>query len=230
LKIILLPGMDGTGHLFSALIAHLPHDIQIDVICLNEIEGVSFQAQAREISHKIGAEAIFLVAESYSGRIAYELCGLLGHQIRTVVFVASFITAPGWLSKLAAFIPQKLLNISYIPNVFFNYLCFSGFGNDKSIYSVRKSVGSVSRTLIKQRLINMAKLQIPHLAYNLNAIYIRPTCDRLVSVNALNDVRKIFRNLQVQTVIGGHFIAQSNPEECAKIILSAFALFLPTRK
>ena len=74
MKILLLPGLDGTGLLFEDLLAQLPTTVDVEVISMDELCGSSYVEQAKEIATNVGDTKILLVAESYSGRVAYELC------------------------------------------------------------------------------------------------------------------------------------------------------------
>jgi pimeloyl-ACP methyl ester carboxylesterase len=221
LKIIMLPGTDGTGVLFKELIECLPNGFDIEVVCLNDLQGKSYANQTKEIAQRVGSRKLILVAESYSGRIAYELCGLLGNQIERLIFIASFITNPNPLTQIASLLPLWILKERFIPGQLLSYFCFSGYETEERIKLVRTALQSVSPKDIRQRLSNMAALTSPERRFDTDAIYIRPSKDRLVGESALRQIQKIYPNLEVCSVLGGHFVAQSNSRECAKIILSA---------
>ncbi|MCX2833086.1 hypothetical protein [Microbulbifer thermotolerans] len=172
MKIVFLPGMDGTGLLFNELILNIPREIDREVICLNEIQGVSYHQQAEYIAEKIGSSNILLVAESYSGRIAYELCNILGSCIAKVVFIASFVSCPGSLAKLAAVLPAYVLKPNLLPNWFMKMLCFDGRGNRVLLDQVREAITQVELSTLKQRLLNIAELDEPKDHQSTPAVYI----------------------------------------------------------
>ncbi|WP_346837028.1 alpha/beta hydrolase [Microbulbifer sp. SAOS-129_SWC] len=221
MKIVFLPGMDGTGLLFSELILNIPSEIDREVICLNEIQGVSYREQAEQIAEKIGLSSVVVVAESYSGRIAYELCNILGRRVSKVVFIASFVSCPGRLAKLAAVLPKYLLKPNLFPNWLMKILCFDGRGNRALIEHVRHAIAQVGPRALKQRLLNMAELDEPKDQQSTIAAYIRPTNDRLVAYDAIKVLGNIYPQLSIESVEGGHFIAQTAPESCARVIVRA---------
>lgn len=221
MKIVFLPGMDGTGLLFSELVKNMPQDMDHEVVCLNDIQGVSYRQQSKQIAEKIGPSNVILVAESYSGRIAYELCNILENRISKVIFIASFISCPSRLAKLAAVSPENFLKPHLFPNWLIKRLCFGGRGNRELSESVRRAISRVEPKLLKQRLKNMAELEAPSRYQLKEAVYIRPTNDYLVGREALQVLRKVYSELNIETVEGGHFIAQTAPESCARIILRA---------
>ena len=219
--------MDGTGLLFDALVQYLPatNSIEFEVICLNNLNNQSYWGQAKEIAAIIGSAEVILVAESYSGKIANDLCVLLKGQILDIVFIASFVTVPTSFCKLASLLPTGLINSKCIPDRALSYFCFSGHGDKQTISGVRNVIQSVRPEIIKQRLNNMSKLKLPDQVHHVRSIYIRPTRDRLVASNAVDDLTKIYPDLNLKWIEGGHFIAQTNPKECAKVIANAIAKY-----
>ncbi len=215
--------MDGTGFLFNELILNMPREVDREVVCLNEVQGVSHRQQAEQIAERIGETSVILVAESYSGRIAYELCRILEKRISKVIFIASFISCPSMLAKLAAALPENAIKPSLLPNWLMKILCFGGRGNRELSESVRSAVSMVEPKILKQRLKNIAELEAPRHHQSIEAVYIRPTNDLLVGREALQVLSKLYLELNIESVEGGHFIAQTAPESCAKVILRAAA-------
>ena len=213
--------MDGTGSLFNELILNIPQELDREVICLNEIPGVSYRQQAEQIAEKIETSSVVVVAESYSGRIAYELCNILGSKVSKIVFIASFVSCPGRLAKLAAVLPKYVLKPSLFPNWLMKTLCFGGSGNRTLLAQVRQAIAQVEPSVLKQRLLNIAELDEPKHHQSTSAVYIRPTNDRLVAYDAVKVLGNIYPQLRIESVEGGHFIAQTAPEPCARVIVRA---------
>ena len=161
MKLILLPGMDGTGELFKPLLATLPKDISecSQVIPLPS-GSLSYRQYAEHIAAMIEEPDVIVVAESFSGRIAYELLNLneVGINIRAIIFVASFIGRPSRLAPMASWLPITRLSNQLLPSGLMARLCFAN----------RSSVGDVEAV---KHSVNLAKPQdLKHrLALNLNA-------------------------------------------------------------
>lgn len=73
MKVVLIPGMDGTAILFDPLIEQAPAGVEIIRLPLIQSSDAGYQEQARDVISRIGEEPIVLVAESYSGMIAYQM-------------------------------------------------------------------------------------------------------------------------------------------------------------
>jgi surfactin synthase thioesterase subunit len=218
LKVLFLPGLDGTGLLFNDVINALPDNIDIEIISLNQTQGATNQDQAKQIAKRFAQFELFIVAESYSGRIAYELCNILEGNVIGIVFIASFISRPSFTSKFATFFPTPLLKPNFINNWLIQKVGFSGQTDYELANQVFKSLANADPMKLKERLRNISELKDPQKTHIVPVTYIRPTRDYLVSNNAVDEVNLAFKNMNTISISGGHFIAQSRAEECAKII------------
>jgi len=221
MKIILLPGLDGTGSLFDELIKSLGRDNEVEVISYDDISGQSFVEQAKEIAARITDMDVLLVGESYSGRVAYEISQILGLRVRAIVFIASFISSPSFLSKFAGFLPVAMLNPNFLSTYLLKVFGFNGQATSEQTNSIFNSLKIADRSKLKVRLKNIAALSNPAKAIECSVTYIRPNRDFLVGNNAVNNLRSLCSNFNVISVSGGHFIAQSAPLACAKVISNA---------
>ena len=95
MKIILLPGLDGTGTLFKPLSDVLPSTIESLVISYPPDEKLSYTELTAYVMDRLPTdEAYVLLGESFSGPIAYEIALRQPRNMHAVIFVASFLTPP----------------------------------------------------------------------------------------------------------------------------------------
>src|SRR5258706_6807633 len=94
LPTLLLPGMDGTGRLFSWLVAELPRQIAPRVISYRTDEPLGYRDLEKRIA--IPDEPFAIVAESFSGPLAIRIAAKRPKHLRAVVLVATFIRSQ-WL-------------------------------------------------------------------------------------------------------------------------------------
>ena len=218
----MLPGLDGSGMLFDELIDNFPEHFNTQICRLDEIPCSSFIESAQHIAGTINDDEIVLIAESYSGRIAYELCRLLGKRVQHVIFIASFISKPSILAYSANLLPVSTLIANRATYWSLDKVGFSGQSKPLQLDNVFRSLNCANKNKLKQRLNNIAKLKAPSERINISCTYIRAKEDLLVSTNAVSKVREIFPHTTVITISGGHFIAQMAPVQCAKIIARLF--------
>jgi surfactin synthase thioesterase subunit len=216
--------MDGTGILFDPLLKIISGAIECEVIPLSTFDSHLPSLQAAELAAMIGNEEIILVAESYSGLIAYELCKLKNMSIKHVFFAAGFLERPSLISKYASLLPISFLRWKLIPDLILSYLFFGKPSKAELVYLFHKSLGNVTNRALRTRLNIIAKAKIPSEKIYQPVTYICASNDWLVSNKAMKAFEQLCMNLKVVNVEGGHFIIQSNPERCWHEIRSVLAL------
>lgn len=221
MKILLLPGMDGTGVLFKPFTELAPPQFEVHEIQLLQEENVTYEMQAERISKKIDGEVI-IVAESYSGMIAIELLKMAEVNIKHVFFVASFLEAPSHLSKLGSLMPTKLISITSRPSRLLYRFLFGRFATSKLSELFTLAMNSVDAKVLKYRLGQISKLSKHTDSYSVPCTYIRANQDNLVSTKAIKSFEYAFASVDIKFVDGTHFALQTNPVDCWKVIENAF--------
>ncbi len=223
-KVILLPGMDGSGIMFEPLLETLPEKINCETLTLAPGGDQSYSTQARLIAEAIGDDEVVIFAESYSGHLAFLIHKLKPKNIKHIIFAASFLTNPSILTELAPLLPIGILKSGLIPNSFLHLMCFNNSAHPKAIDCLNRSLQTVSIKVLKQRLRNIASLKSTKQKIEIPCTYILPSNDYLVSKKAVNHLMESCRDLKVVNLKGGHFIAQSNVVGCSQVISDAIFL------
>ncbi|MFS1525512.1 alpha/beta fold hydrolase [Microbulbifer sp. 2304DJ12-6] len=230
MKILLLPGLDGTGLLFRHLIEALPESLDLEAISFFDFPQSSYLEQAQRLAELFSDRQIFLVAESYSGRIAYELCSLMSGKIKGVVLIASFISPPSKVSRLAVPLCRYGIKPTRLNQWLANMVGFNGYGSRRQVHETFFALAKTQGEGLQERARNIAQLDIPIIKHTVPTTYIRPSRDHLVNRGAVNIIDALYCDLEIITLPGGHFIAQSKPAECARIIELAALSALSMRK
>jgi pimeloyl-[acyl-carrier protein] methyl ester esterase len=132
-KLILLPGLDGTGKLFSPLLKVLSK-LDCEVIALPETGDQDYRTHTAWVRKRLPEQDFILIAESFSGPIAVALAQDGVENLKGIVFVATFLSAPNKkLIKLARFLPIQFL--SSLPwATAFHRAFFLGWGGRQKVY------------------------------------------------------------------------------------------------
>ena len=219
MKLVLLPGMDGTGELFYPLVSALP-ELDCEVIRLPETGGQDYASLTAFVRERLPKEDFVLLAESFSGPIGTALAteGLKG--MKGVVFVATFLSPPS---------RELLFLASRCPGAFLGHIPFASFfykrflvGSDASrelIDQLQAIIREVPPAIIKARIKTMSRLVAASDTCSMPALYLQASADKLVLSHKISDFKYMFKNLSIRKVSGPHFILQAKPEACAAIIL-----------
>ncbi len=225
MKIVLLPGLDGTGILFKPFIEALPSETDVSVISYPPNSKLSYEELIEMVINQLPEEKFTLVGESFSGHIAYQVALRKPKNIRSLIFVATFLENPRpFLLGISSWLPRNLLLSIRIPNYVVKTFLLGLAANKKMIGLLKQSIEQVSPNVLSYRLQEIAKLRNNHESCEIKATYIQATDDKLVPKRCLESFKNVFNNISVFQIEGSHFILQSNPLACAKVLVNEYAL------
>ncbi len=222
MKLVLLPGMDGTGMLFDRLIALLPLDCQI--IVLPKGADQSYTYLTEYCIGRLPREDFVLLAESFSGPIAARIASDRHPNLKAVIFVATFLQPPSPpLLKLARLISP--LTLLHFPFAHWGIRVFC-IGAAYPMERFFQALSDVGRAVLEARLIALAGLQANEIigCNSLPVLILSAQKDSLVAKDAVEAIKKRFPNHSEYCLPGTHFLAQTNPNACAERIIDFLQL------
>jgi pimeloyl-ACP methyl ester carboxylesterase len=213
MKLLLLPGMDGTGRLFRRFVDALPVHLPAVV--------ASYDPQTPSSSDDLLAqvprldEPHVIVGESFSGPLAVRRA-VGTSNVRGVVLVASFVQPPRpFLSSLAAL--GKVLFLRPPPRLIVREVMLGGGVDDALVDEVREAIAGVHPEVMRDRLHQLGVVDVRGELEQLTCplLYLRARRDRLVPAACgarivANGAHRIL--IDVDT---GHLLLQSRPVESA---------------
>jgi pimeloyl-ACP methyl ester carboxylesterase len=104
MKLVLLPGLDGTGRFFKRLIASLENRVPLQVVSYPPDQVLGYAELPDYVRAQIGSEPVVLLGESFSGPIAINLAAQMQGQVKGLILAATFVTSPWprWMIAAAA--------------------------------------------------------------------------------------------------------------------------------
>ncbi len=216
LELVLLPGLDGTGHLFAPLPKTLPVNLGVTVVDYPPQEPLTYAQLVEHVRDRLPVNrSLVLCAESFSGPIAIHLAHSGTLNVKGIIFCATFAHSPRpFLLYLARRLPLSILFRIPIPKLLVRLL-FLGREVQKSLILLfLQSMSEVSATTLAVRLQEVATLDsAPRLkVIKVPCCYIRAKSDALVPPRCLRPFQEGISNLVVKEVEGPHFILQANPK------------------
>lgn len=217
MRIVLLPGMDGSGSLFADFIRALPADIKATVVSYPPDQALSYK-ELEEVarSHLPSDEPFVLLGESFSGPIAVSLAathpaGLLG-LVLVCSFVRSPIPIPAMLRPLLSSVPVRLVPIRAAAAVLLGRL-----SSEPARAALAASISLVHSNAWKARLRSVMDVDFTAKAEGLRipVLYVRATHDRVVAPSAGVYIARLASEIKVVNIKGPHFVLQAKPIEAA---------------
>jgi pimeloyl-ACP methyl ester carboxylesterase len=215
LKILLLPGLDGTGNLFEHFRKLLPSTLT-SCVCPLPTDG---DQRPESLAQNLAGtyllnDDVVVVAESFSGPVAYELIRNYGSKIKGVVLVSSFLTVPRFLLRLARWLPLRLFPWHWSPSWALRWFCVGSDASEDLVRQIKCAIASAPVPTIAERIRVLSGLSMPREKIRIPCLYLQPTNDRLVPKWHAAKLGSLCYDLKVLAIPGPHFLLQANPEEC----------------
>ena len=217
MKVVLLPGLDGTGELFEPFLDILPKRIDTQVIGYNSCKKCGYDELVEYVRSKLPTEDFILVAESFSGFIAYKIALERPRNLKHIIAVATFLQNPR--PKLLDIIRSSRLLSLPIPKVIIKKFLLNYLTDDKIVDLLHRVIKSVPSSLLYHRLQEIKKLEKPMTKIVVPVTYIQAKGDYLVSPKSLDDWSEVCDGLERCIVNGGHLILQANPLRCVQVLM-----------
>ena len=225
-KLVLLPGLDGTGELFSEFVAALAGKFETEAVrypteqCLSYAELENFVRAARPISGPF-----VLLAESFSTPLAIRYAASNPGNLEGLVLCAGFATSPmrGWRRFLSSLLAPLVFRVP-LPTLAAKLWLVGPDSSPSLLAAVRSAVSSVQSRVLAARLravlgcdvrAELGRVAVP-------ILYIQAQQDRLVSASCLEELRRIKPQMAVTMLEGPHLLLQREPRRAAEVV-AAFA-------
>jgi len=217
IDVYLLPGLDGTGSLFSPFVKAAPVWANTIVVPYDNDALRDYEQLALDVSRIIDAQREYiLLGESFSGPVAILAARKGNENIRGLVLSASFAKDPHpFLSKL---IPIRLIwkMKKYLPMRFgIRYFLAGSEATSKFINAAEFIIRSIPDETIVSRLDFVQKIDVSKTLGKLKTpvLYMLATKDRSVPSSSLETIKTIFPRVEVAEIDTSHFLLQNRPQE-----------------
>jgi pimeloyl-[acyl-carrier protein] methyl ester esterase len=219
--IALLPGLDGTGELFSPIIPYLESHFEVHVVrYTDEFTFKDYLESA--LAQLPQSNPVSLVAESFSGPIAISLLSNQSSKFHPSVLSATFCKSPlPFLTQALKYLPESLFSSNLASKAILDLLVT---GSDASLEvrnKARSLLKSVSPDKFQSRVNIVHEVDVTEELKDIDVplLYIRATRDRIVLANSAAEIMKHGKNVHIEDVAGSHMILQTMPEVCAELII-----------
>jgi pimeloyl-ACP methyl ester carboxylesterase len=217
--LVLLPGLDGTGVLFSNFLKSLGPQVKTRVASypVDSPQGyVDLQSVAA--SFIPSDEPYVLFAESFSGPIAILIASTRPKFLKGLILCCSFARTPSRfavrLFSLFGSAPIKIL-----PNGILGKILLGRSSNAKVRNALTEALSRISGGALKGRIKSVASVDV---SANLREIrvpilYLRATKDSLVPKSAFRLISEFAPHAKLVEIEGPHLLVQAAPSATAAI-------------
>jgi pimeloyl-[acyl-carrier protein] methyl ester esterase len=218
MRLILLPGLDGTGILLGDFTKRLPASWN-PLVCPLPVDGTNYTDLIARLDSTLGVRPDdVLLAESFSGPIATALAAR--HQVAGLILCNSFVTAP--LPRLLLPLARAPLFRFPLPQFAIRHYLTGPDGTDDLVRQVGKCAADVPASVVAGRVRAVLRVDVRHdLAQFRGWIsYLRGTADRLISDRSLDTISRVATSkVEVLRVAAPHLLLQVAPEAAYQALL-----------
>ena len=215
LRVVLLPGMDGTGLLFTPFVAALRDRCDVYTIDYPAREPLGYPALVEHALARLPPTgALVLLGESFSGPVAVMLTQRLGPRVKGLVLCCSFVRSPRpWLAAGWSFARRLPLP----PVGLAARLLFGRFLTPERASMLNQALSALPPEVLAERLDAVVSVDVTATFTELKMpmLYLQAAQDRLVPRSAAELIRGLRPSTHVMRFAGPHALLQALPEETA---------------
>jgi pimeloyl-ACP methyl ester carboxylesterase len=214
---ILLPGLDGTGKLFSRVVAQCPRRFGIQIVAYPDDKTLSYQELEVIVRGQLPRNRPFIiVAESFSGPVAIMVASRRMENLHGVVLAASFVTPPR--SGMWKLLPWRTLFRFPVATGVLRQLLVP---SDPSLLrDIRAAARAVSPRVLADRVLSTLSVDVRGELAKTTCplLYIQARRDRVVPSRCLRDIMSGRENVVVEVLDTPHPVLQHEPKAAWALI------------
>jgi pimeloyl-[acyl-carrier protein] methyl ester esterase len=218
-KLVLLPGMDGTGELFDGFVKALPKEIQtITVRFLPDAVQSNDELLQLVQSAIPRSESFVLLAESFSTPLSIQYAAKSPPNLRGLILCAGFALSPlrGWRRWVGRSLTPFLFR-GAVPAFAIRAFLVGSRAPSQLITAVREAISLVQPRVLRDRLRLVANCDVRKELARISVpiLYLCAENDRLIPARCGAEIQRINSRTTVKLIAGPHLILQREPQECA---------------
>jgi pimeloyl-[acyl-carrier protein] methyl ester esterase len=221
MRLVLLPGLDGTGLLFEPLCRELSSSVRPLTLDYPRDRVTSYDELFELIQPKLPTtEPYVLLGESYGGPLSLKLAATQPVGLCGLILSATFVTCPH------GYVPQSAAHL-VVPAAF--YLApplaklkavFGRYSTPEIQALISRGIATVSPAVLAARVREVIAIDVTEelLACPVPILYIQATNDYVVPASNLARIQRLRPDVEVARVESAHMILQSRAKRSAEII------------
>lgn len=221
--LLLLPGLDGTGDLFTSFVSALPSTLEPRVVRYPADRFLSYEGLFPFVTEAIPEVRPFvLLAESFSTPLAVRLAATNPSNLTALIICAGFIKnpVPGLLPWMKTLVRPSLFSFSP-PRFALEYFLIGAHASHELRDTVRRAVRSVPPDVIASRVRavmacdardELSQVRVP-------TLYLQAEQDRLVRKQCFQEIQQIKRDTILASIPAPHLVLQREPSKAADLIV-----------
>jgi len=223
LALLLLPGMDGTGKLFSDFVTMLPGWIEPQLVGYPRDQKLSYEELVPILKSVIPSDRPFVVlAESFSTPLAVRFAAEKPKNLRGLVLCAGFSRPPsrGILSRIAVALGPICFSFG-LPKYVCRHFLVGDDAPTALVDKVCEIVSSVPAGVLAHRLRSVMTCDVDRelLTISIPMLCIAGIEDRLLHISSIEKLKQMKPDVPLARIHAPHLILQAKPHEATDVVV-----------
>ena len=218
--LVLLPGLDGTGLLFSDFVSAFAPEFETTVVRYPTDQCLSYAELESMVRASLPAGRPFvLLGESFSGPIAISISASRPRGLVGLILCCSFARYPrrllAKLRLLVPVIPVKGRFVSLVGRV------ANGRGVSRALRSrLREVAAKVSSSVLRARIGEVLRVDVRDKLPEIEVpiLYLRASYDGVIPRRASEEIRRLVPRVRVVEFAAPHFVLQAVAPRAAEVV------------
>jgi pimeloyl-ACP methyl ester carboxylesterase len=220
MHIVLLPGLDGTGLLFSRFVSALGPNFESTVVRYPDNQALNYAEHESIARLSLPRDRPYIIlGESFSGPIAISIAASMPPGLVGLILCCSFARNPlpiyARLKPILGLVPFNL-----IPKGFQSPFVFGRFSSPSLRSEHREAIFHVSNDALRARINAIFEVDVSAelQQITLPVLYLRASEDHVIPSAASEHIRRIAPRVRMVELKAPHLLLQAVPSTAAAIV------------
>ena len=220
MRVVLLPGLDGTGELLEPFVEAIGAHAPVTVVRYPPKEFLTYRELDTRVRQGLpDDEPYVLLGEFFSGPVAILLAASCPMHLKGLVLCCTFARSPrrllGGLSRIADRLP-----IERVPPAIMSLLLMNSLSHHALRSRLDRALRQIAPAVVRGRIGSVLGVDVVDQcgAIRVPVLYLRAARDRLVPASASRLIARVVPNSREAVLDAPHFLLQTVPYQAAQIV------------
>lgn len=221
-NLILLPGLDGTGELFSPFLKALPPYLSPKIVSYPANEFLDYDALVEFVRERIPRDEPFVIlAESFSGPVALKLAATSPQKLIALILCATFVSNPAPFPF--SIVPSSFCHLLFkfrIPGPALRYFLIGKDAQREMVGHFQQTIQTVVPDVLARRCESILSVDVRDELRSSEKpiLYLQAKRDKLVGKRCLREILTLKPGVKNVMIDAPHFLLQRKPEVAVEAI------------
>jgi len=220
LTLILLPGLDGTGEMFTPFVAALNGEFDTRIINYPSNSAFGYSELETFIQAQLPVDSPYVIlGESFSGPLAISIAAKAPSQLKAVILCCTFARNPlPVFSRFRSLVHH--LPVGWMPTLALAPFLLGNFYTSKLYALLVQCHAQLSTSVIHKRLEEVLTVDVTESLRKIDipVLYMQALHDHVIPASSAKHILEVRPATKLMTFDAPHLLLQTIPQEAARCV------------